>query len=81
MPLVLLVHGMEDTTVPFSATSEAVNIINKCGLAKCDEAYMSKTGHQDTIMHFMLGGKTQDTVMEWLIQMKQPVKHQILSKM
>eukprot|EP00816_Leptocylindrus_hargravesii_P011568 CAMPEP_0196810082 /NCGR_PEP_ID=MMETSP1362-20130617/9917_1 /TAXON_ID=163516 /ORGANISM="Leptocylindrus danicus, Strain CCMP1856" /LENGTH=400 /DNA_ID=CAMNT_0042184945 /DNA_START=122 /DNA_END=1320 /DNA_ORIENTATION=+ len=72
VPRMLLVHGIEDTTVPFTATSLAANILTHCGVAQCDEAYISKTGHQDTIMHFMLGGKTQETVMAWLVQMKQP---------
>ena len=66
LPPCLLVHGIEDSTVPFTATSEAARIIRSCGLTECDEAYLSETGHQDTVMEIMLGGKTRDAVMDWL---------------
>ena len=66
LPPCLLVHGIEDSTVPFTATSEAARIIRSCGLNECDEANLSETGHQDTVMEIMLGGETRDAVMDWL---------------
>ena len=66
IPQLLLVHGMEDSTVPFTATSEAASILRSCGVQKCDELYIGKTGHQETVMHLMLGGKTKDGVVKWL---------------
>jgi hypothetical protein len=62
----LLVHGVEDTTVPFTATAEASYLIRSCGVRQCEELYLSKTGHQETILQFMVGGKTQDAVHSWL---------------
>mmetsp|Transcript_18307 Transcript_18307/g.20857 ORF Transcript_18307/g.20857 Transcript_18307/m.20857 type:complete len:557 (+) Transcript_18307:124-1794(+) len=62
----LLVHGMDDDVVPFTSTSEAARIIKSCGAMHCSEYYLSKTGHADVIMHFMLGGRSADAVMEWL---------------
>lgn len=63
---ILLVHGVEDTTVPFTATSDCGRLLRACGASKCEELYLGKTGHDDTVMHFMMGGKTKDAVMEWL---------------
>lgn len=65
-PPILLVHGVEDSTVPFTATSDAARMLRSCGIKQCDEIYLEKTGHQDVIMHFMLGGRAKDLVMEWL---------------
>ena len=64
-PRVLLVHGVEDTTVPFTATADAGRLLRAC-LGRCEEAYMPGTGHQDVIMHFMLGGPARDIVLKWL---------------
>mmetsp|Transcript_13223 Transcript_13223/g.18963 ORF Transcript_13223/g.18963 Transcript_13223/m.18963 type:complete len:176 (+) Transcript_13223:825-1352(+) len=65
-PQLLLVHGMEDSTVPFTATSDAAAAFRSCGVERCDELYIGQTGHQETIMHFMFGGKTKDAVLKWL---------------
>jgi hypothetical protein len=62
----LLVHGVEDTTVPFTATAEAGYLIRSCGVRQCEELYLSKTGHQETVLQFMVGGKTKDAVHSWL---------------
>jgi hypothetical protein len=67
-PPILLVHGIEDSTVPFTATSDAARTLRSCGLEVCDEVYLEETGHQDVIMHFMLGGVARDVVMDWLLQ-------------
>ena len=67
LPRILLVHGIEDSTVPFTATSVCARLLRTCGASRCEELYLGKTGHEDTIMHFMLGGKTRDAVMEWYL--------------
>lgn len=74
IPPMLLVHGMEDDTVPFTSTSEAARIIKSCGARQCSEYYISKTGHSDVVMQFMLGGRSPDIVIDWLL--KAPKKSQ-----
>jgi acetyl esterase/lipase len=75
-PRMLLVHGIEDSTVPFTATAEAARILRSCGISPCDEAYVAKIGHQDTVMEMMIGGKTRDVVIGW---MQDPSKNSDLS--
>jgi acetyl esterase/lipase len=67
-PRTLLLHGIEDDTVPFTATSEAARILRSCGVTRCDEYYAPLTGHQDIIMHLMLGGRAQTAIVKWLDQ-------------
>jgi len=67
-PPILLVHGVEDSTVPFTATADAGRMLRSCGLKKCDEMYLDETNHEDVIMHFMLGGLAKDLVLGWLLQ-------------
>jgi len=66
-PPILFVHGIEDATVPFTATSDAARILKSCGLTDCQEIYLEKTTHQDVIMHFMMGGAAMDAVFDWLL--------------
>ena len=68
VPHMLLVHGIEDQTVPFTATVEAAAILRSCGVSKskCNELYISGTGHEEVVLQLMLGGKTQDEVHKWL---------------
>ena len=75
IPPMLLVHGVKDDTVPFTSTSEAARILKSCGARQCSEYYMSKTGHADIIMHFMLGGRSPGVVIDWLL--KNPEKSQV----
>ncbi len=70
IPPMLLIHGMEDDTVPFTSTSDAARIIQSCGVRHCNEYYLSGTGHADVIMHFMLGGRSVDVVMRWLKELE-----------
>lgn len=65
-PPMLLVHGIEDPTVPFTATSAAGRKLRSCGLTDCHEIYLEKTEHQDVIMHFMMGGPAMDAVFDWI---------------
>ena len=74
-PPMLLVHGIEDATVPFTATSDAARILRSCGLKYCDEIYLERTSHQDVIMHFMLqDGSAMDVVFDWLLGRKRRQK-------
>ena len=57
-------HG-RCTTVPFTATAEAARRLVACGLAP-QQLYLAKTGHQETVLHMMLGGLTYDKVVAWL---------------
>ncbi len=68
IPPMLLLHGMDDETVPFTSTSEAARVIRSCGVQYLSEYYLSETGHADVIMHFMLGGRSKDAVIRWLME-------------
>jgi acetyl esterase/lipase len=68
LPRMLLLHGIEDDTVPFTSTGEAARVLRACGVTKCQESYVPATGHQDTVMHLMLGGKALDIVQDWLLE-------------
>ena len=63
----LLIHGIEDDTVPFVATAEAACVLRRCGLLQCQEIYVPETGHQEAVVHLMLGGRTKDAIVDWLI--------------
>ena len=65
-PRIAMIHGMQDDTVPFTATREAAKFLNLSGITKCDEMYLTDKGHSDTVFDFMFGGKTQTAVMNWL---------------
>ncbi|KAL7546918.1 hypothetical protein ACHAWF_010244 [Thalassiosira exigua] len=65
-PPLLLVHGIEDATVPFTATADAGRALRGCGM-DCDELYLEETGHQDVVMHFMLGGRARDLALDWMV--------------
>ena len=65
-PTILLLHGIEDATVPFTASAEAARVLRACGASQCHEIYLANTGHQDTVVQLMLGGRTQTAVLEWL---------------
>ena len=66
-PRILFVHGIEDTTVPFTATADAARSLQCYGLVHCNEVYLGKCGHQDVIMQFMLGGAAPEIVMDYLL--------------
>jgi hypothetical protein len=78
IPSILLLHGMEDSTVPFTSTSDAAALIRSCGIERCDEIYIGKAGHQDTILHLMLGGVTRTAVIKWIQDLKQTTGHRNL---
>jgi acetyl esterase/lipase len=66
LPQMVLVHGIEDDTVPFTATAEAARVLRTCGVTKCQEIYVAATGHPDTVMQIMLGGRTREAVVDWI---------------
>lgn len=66
LPRMVLVHGIEDDTVPFTATGEAARVLRLCGVTKCQEIYIPAIGHQDTVMQIMLGGRTREAVVDWI---------------
>ncbi len=69
IPGMLLVHGVEDTTVPFTSTSEASKIIRSCGVKLCEERYWI-AGHADIVVELMLDGKTKAVVLDWLLSLR-----------
>lgn len=71
-PNILLVHGIEDETVPFTATGEMGRSFRSCGLTHCDELYVPKTGHQDAVVHLMLGGPVEEMIVHWLETTRPP---------
>lgn len=64
IPPIILLHGIEDDTVPFTSTSEAARVLRCCGVSHCQEVYLARTLHQDTVMEVMLGGPTRDAVLK-----------------
>lgn len=75
IPRMLLIHGIEDGTVPFTATAEAARTLRSCGASKCTEVYLAQTGHQDTVMHLMLGGRARDVIVHWLSMPEKDSSH------
>lgn len=66
---ILLLHAIEDDTVPFTSTAEAARVLRSCGVTQVEELYVGPgTGHQDTVMQLMLGGPTQEAVMAWMLK-------------
>jgi acetyl esterase/lipase len=61
----LLVHGIVDDTVPFTATAEAARVLRSTGQS-VSEIYLPDTGHQDAVMQIMLGGPVRNVIMEWI---------------
>jgi acetyl esterase/lipase len=65
----LLLHAIEDETVPFTSTAEAARVLRSCGVQQCQEYYVGPgTSHQDTVMQLMVGGPSCDAVLSWLEQ-------------
>ena len=66
-PPMLFLHGMEDSTVPFTATADAAHALRSCGVVDCEQVYLEKCGHEDVVMHFMIGGAARDFTMDYLL--------------
>jgi len=65
---ILLLHGIEDNTVPFCATSEAARHLRSIGITHSEEIYLAQTGHEEVVMQIMIGGRAQSAVIDWLQQ-------------
>jgi len=60
LPPLLLIHGSEDSTVPFTSSADAAYMLRYMGVQKCTEYYIAGAGHEDTIMDLMFGGVTRE---------------------
>ena len=68
-PEMLLLHSIEDETVPFTSSAEAARVLRSCGVTQCQEFYVGPgTGHTDTVMQLMRGGPTRNAVLAWMCQ-------------
>ncbi|CAB9519349.1 Probable isoprenylcysteine alpha-carbonyl methylesterase [Seminavis robusta] len=65
-PRLALVHGSIDDVVPVESSQEAARVLRAAGVTKCDEFYLAETGHPDAVIEIMMGGPTQDAVVEWI---------------
>jgi acetyl esterase/lipase len=81
LPRMLLIHGIEDDTVPFTSTGEAARLLRACGTTKCDEIYLPETGHSDTILHVMFGGRARNDILDWLEHPKRERHPPLTSKL
>jgi acetyl esterase/lipase len=75
----LLVHGIVDDTVPFSATAEAARVLRSTGQS-VSEIYVPDTGHQDAVMQIMLGGPVRNVILEWIHALETNSQSQSLDK-
>jgi len=66
LPDVLLVHGIDDDTVPFTSAYLASKVFRGWGYINLETKFLKKTGHQDVVTHLMFGGESKDVVMNWL---------------
>ena len=68
-PEMLLLHSIEDETVPFTSTAEAARVLRSCGVTQCQEFYVGPgSAHSDTVLQLMRGGPTRDAVIAWMTQ-------------
>lgn len=74
IPNMIFIHGVDDDTVPYTSTIQIVNELTAASKAfgengfHCKGLLLQHVGHPDTILHFILGGPTQDIVLRWLTQ-------------
>lgn len=70
VPRLLLVHGVKDTTAPYTASLDMVDKFRSVGWggddAHCEELLLHDLGHIEPVLHFMVGGETVTKVMIWL---------------
>jgi acetyl esterase/lipase len=73
---ILLLHGMDDATVPFTATVDWTRRLQSVGIP-AQSCYLPRTGHQDTVLQLMLGTdgsqKTLEYIQFWLNSEKDKV--------
>lgn len=72
LPKMLLIHGTLDDTVPYTSTTELCQELHKGIDDKPSEKQRFKililpeVGHADTVVQFMMGGETRESVLNWL---------------
>ena len=67
LPPTLLVHGAKDSVVPYTSAVEFYNALQQCQSDEnCLLSILPSTEHAETVIQLMVGGETQDIVMEWL---------------
>lgn len=66
VPPITLMHGMDDSTVPFTATCDAARLLRSLGVGSVEEVYLPGVGHQDVPIQMMLGGVCQEFVVDWV---------------
>jgi acetyl esterase/lipase len=71
----LLIHGIDDVTVPFTATSEAARVLKACGVVNCQEVYVPAADHQDSVIHVMLGGPVRNAIVYWILSGEKRAVH------
>lgn len=67
-PSMTFIHGLDDATVPNSSTERAVQQLSSAGVSNCNGIYLKGTGHEEAVLQLMLGGETQDVVVNCLRQ-------------
>lgn len=65
MPPLLYIHGDADVTVPYTSSLNFTKNLHKWDI-DCELEILSGVGHVDTVMHMMVGGETQDLIMNWM---------------
>lgn len=65
-PPITLMHGMNDSTVPFTATCDAARQLRAMGVETVEETYLPGVGHQDVPIQLMLGGVCRDYILDWV---------------
>ena len=66
LPPMLLIHGADDETVPFTSTAEAAKVLRACGVQSCSEVYIPETAHQDVVVQCMMGGPAFEAILAWM---------------
>ena len=65
LPSLLLIHGVEDDTA-LSRESIGMQEALSNKFEKSELVLLEDVGHADTVLQLTLGGKSQDTILEWL---------------
>ena len=69
IPKILLIHGMDDDTAPFTSTSDLYfTLKEKSNSSNIDisQFIMEKTGHVETLTELIFGGKSKDIIINWI---------------
>lgn len=67
LPPTLLIHGVEDSVVPYTSALDFFGALEGCEANEnCTLSILPSTEHAETVIELMVGGKTQDVVLDWL---------------